>query len=76
MDFLSNSVLMPIVAFFPCIFVGFIIKPKAIADEVKETGEPFKAEGMFNIMIKWVAPIFLVIILASSIASGIGWFKI
>ncbi|MCI9618685.1 MAG: sodium-dependent transporter [Dorea sp.] len=76
MDFLSNSVLMPIVAFFTCIFVGFIIKPKAIADEVKETGEPFKAEGMFNIMIKWVAPIFLVIILASSIASGLGWFKI
>ncbi len=76
MDFLSNSVLMPIVAFFTCIFVGFIIKPKAIADEVKETGEPFKAEGMFNIMIKWVAPIFLVIILASSIASGLGRFKI
>ena len=76
MDFLSNSVLMPIVAFFTCIFVGFIIKPKAIADEVKETDEPFKAEGMFNIMIKWVAPIFLVIILASSIASGLGWFKI
>ena len=76
MDFLSNSVLMPIVAFFTCIFVGFIIKPKAIADEVKETGEPFKAEGMFNIMIKWVAPLFLIIILASSIASGLGWFKI
>ncbi|MDQ9746379.1 hypothetical protein RFY98_07505, partial [Acinetobacter baumannii] len=27
MDFLSNSVLMPIVAFFTCIFVGFVIKP-------------------------------------------------
>lgn len=76
MDFLSNSVLMPIVAFFTCIFVGFIIKPKAVADEVKETDGHFKAEGMFNIMIKWVAPIFLVIILASSIASGLGWFKI
>ena len=27
MDFVSNSVLMPIVAFFTCIFIGFIIKP-------------------------------------------------
>ena len=27
MDFVSNSVLMPIVAFFTCIFIGFVIKP-------------------------------------------------
>ncbi len=76
MDFVSNSVLMPIVAFFTCIFVGFIIKPKTIADEVKETDGTFKAEGMFNIVIKWIAPIFLIIILASSVASGLGWFKL
>ena len=76
MDFISNSVLMPIVAFFTCIFVGFIIRPKSIADEVKETDGTFRAEGMFNVMIKWIAPIFLVIILASSVASGLGWIKI
>ena len=34
MDFISNSVLMPIVAVLTCIFVGFIIKPKVIIDEV------------------------------------------
>ena len=76
MDFISNSVLMPIVAFFTCIFVGFIIRPKSIADEVKETDGTFRAEGMFNVMIKWIAPIFLIIILASSVASGLGWIKI
>ena len=37
MDFVSNSVLMPIVAFFTCIFIGFVIKPSTIADEVKVT---------------------------------------
>lgn len=76
MDFASNSVLMPIVALFTCIFVGFIIKPKAVADEVKESDGTFKAEGMFNIMIKWVAPLFLIIILISSVASGLGLFKL
>ena len=76
MDFTSNSVLMPIVALFTCIFVGFIIKPKAIAEEVKESDGSFKAEGMFNIMIKWVAPLFLIIILISSVASGLGLFKL
>ncbi|MCI9381421.1 MAG: sodium-dependent transporter [Dorea sp.] len=76
MDFVSNSVLMPIVAFFTCIFVGFIIKPKAIADEVKASDGTFTGEKMFNVMIKWIAPIFLVLILASSVASGLGWFKL
>ncbi len=76
MDFVSNSVLMPIVALLTCIFVGFIIKPKAVADEVKGSDGTFKAEGMFNIMIKWVAPLFLIIILISSVASGLGLFKL
>lgn len=76
MDFISNSVLMPIVAFFTCIFVGFILKPKAIADEVKEGGAKFASEKMFTVVIKWIAPIFLVLILASSIASALGIFTI
>lgn len=76
MDFVSNSVLMPIVAFFTCVFVGFIIKPKAIADEVKITDGKFKAEKMFNVVIKWIAPIFLVLILTSSIASALGIFTL
>lgn len=76
MDFVSNSVLMPIVAFFTCIFIGFIIKPKTLADEVKATDGSFKAEGMYTVIIKWVAPIFLVLILASSVASGLGFITI
>lgn len=76
MDFISNSVLMPVVAFFTCIFIGFIIKPKTVADEVKVTDGTFKAEGMFNAIIKWVAPIFLVLILGSSVASALGVFTI
>lgn len=76
MDFISNSVLMPIVALFTCIFVGYIIKTKTISDEVKETDGKFKSEKLFNVMIKWVAPIFLLLILASSVANGLGIIKI
>lgn len=76
MDFISNSILMPIVALFTCIFVGFIIKPKAIADEVKVTDGTFKGEKLFTVMIKWIAPIFLIMILISSVASALGIFKI
>lgn len=75
-DFLSNSVLMPIAAFFTCIFVGYVIKPKTIINEVKESDGTFKSEKLFTIMIKWIAPIFLVAILASSVANAMGWFVI
>lgn len=76
MDFVSNSVLMPIVAFFTAIFVGFIIKPKSISDEVRRTNGKFAAEKMFTVMIKWITPVFLVLILVSSVANAMGWFKL
>lgn len=75
-DFISNSVLMPIVALFTCIFVGFIIKPKAVADEVRETDGRFKGEKLFTVMIKWIAPICLVAILVSSVLNAFGIFTL
>ncbi len=36
-DFISNSVLMPIVALFTCLFVGWVVKPKLVVDEVKRS---------------------------------------
>ncbi len=74
-DFISNSVLMPIVAFLTCIFIGYIIKPKAIAEEVEVSGK-FKREKLFNVIIKYIAPIFIVLILASSVLDAFGIFKI
>ncbi len=72
-DFMSNSVLMPIVAFLTCILIGFIVGTKTISDEVKLSGN-FKREKLFIVMIKWVAPICIIAILASSIAEGMGLF--
>ena len=74
-DFVSNSLLMPIAALFTCIFVGFIIKPKAIEEEVELSGK-FKLKLLFNIMIKYVAPVFLLLILGSSVLSGFGIISI
>lgn len=76
MDFVSNSVMMPIVAFFTCVFVGFFVKPKTIADEVKVTDGRFVGEKPFTVMIKWITPVFLVLILLSSVANAMGWFKL
>ena len=40
-DFISNSVLMPIVAFLTCILIGHVVGTKVIADEVKEGAGSF-----------------------------------
>lgn len=70
-DFISNSVIMPIVALLTCIFVGYVIKTKAISDEVRLSSK-FRFEKIFNVMIKYIAPIGLVIILVSSVLNTMG----
>ena len=75
-DFISNSVMMPIVAFFTCVLVGFVVGPKVVADEVTISDGKFKSEKLFTVMIKWICPIFLAIILASSIATAMGVFSL
>lgn len=74
-DFLSNSILMPITAFGTCIFVGYILKPKTLIAEL-ERGGPFKARTLFTVMVKYVAPIFTLLILLSSILDVFGIVKI
>ncbi len=73
-DFISNSVLMPIVALFTCLFVGFVVKPSILIEEVK-ISSPFKSQNLFTIMIKYIAPIGIVLILVSSILNAIGWMQ-
>lgn len=65
-DFISNNILMPIVGLLTCLFVAYIIKPKAIEDEVNSSGQ-FKSLGLYKVMVRFIAPLFLIIILISSI---------
>lgn len=74
-DFISNSVLMPIVAFLTCIFVGYIVKTKAVEDEVK-LSSPFKREKLFTVVIKYLAPVCIVLILVTSVLDALGVMKI
>ena len=70
-DFISNSVLMPIVAFLTCIFVGYVIKPKAIIEEAEVNGK-FKVKKFYTVIIKYIAPVCLVAILVFSVMEVLG----
>lgn len=70
-DFLSNSVIMPIVALLTCVFVGWVIKPKAIIDEVRISSR-FRLAGAWTVIIKYVAPVLVVVILVAYVAQTFG----
>ncbi len=70
-DFISNSVIMPVVALLTCIFVGWIIKPKVIVDEVKRSS-PFRAEKAWTVVIKYIAPVLVTVILVAFVAQTFG----
>ena len=74
-DFISNSVFMPIVALLTCIFIGYVVKPSVVTDEVELSSE-FKRKKIFTVVIKYIAPIFIVLILISSVLDAMGYFKI
>ena len=74
-DFISNSIIMPLVALATSLFVGFFLKPKAIVEEVEIT-EKFNAKVLFSIVIKYIAPICMATILTSSVLDVLGIIKI
>lgn len=67
MDYLSNNLFMPLVAIGTCILVGWLLKPKTIIDEVEKTGDKFRRRGLYVVMVKYIAPVLLVILFLKSV---------
>ena len=68
MDYASNYVLMPIVAIATCILIGWVLKPKAVIDEVTNNGQlKFGREKLYVVMIKFVTPVMLFFLLLQSL---------
>ena len=67
LDYISNNCLMPLVALFTCILIGWVVKPKTIIDEVTQDKFPFHRKRLYVLMIKVVAPIMLVVLLLQSV---------
>lgn len=71
LDFISNSVIMPVVGMLTCLLVGFILKPDIIISEVELNGR-FKMKRFYSVMVKWIAPICILAILISSVLNTLG----
>lgn len=66
MDYLSNNILMPIVALCTCILIGWVAKPETVIDEVTVGGYKFGRKALYIAMIKYIAPVLLFVLLVQS----------
>jgi NSS family neurotransmitter:Na+ symporter len=67
MDYVSNNILMPLVAIGTCILVGWVLKPDVITDELTRNGETFSRRGLYVVMVRFVAPAMLLVLLMKSV---------
>ena len=67
MDYLSNNILMPVLAIGTCILIGWVVKPKTVIEEATKNGEKFRRKHLYIAMVKVVAPFLLVVLLLGSL---------
>ena len=66
MDYISNSFLMPFISLMTCIFVGWVVKPKWIEEEMEKNGETFSRKRLYAFMIRYAAPVIMAVLFLQS----------
>ena len=67
LDYISNYIMMPVVSIATCVFVGWVVKPKTVIEEVTLNGNKFQREKVFLVMIKFVTPLLLSLLLLQAL---------
>lgn len=70
-DFISNNIMMPIVAFLTCMLISYVVGTKYIEDEVTLGQQRFKARALFRVMVKYICPVCMIIILITPFVTTI-----
>ena len=66
MDYVSNSVMMPLIALLSTILIGWVKSPKYVADEMERGGYEFRRKRMYYVMIRYVAPVMMLVLFLQS----------
>ena len=70
-DFISNNIMMPVVALLTCILIGWVVKPKYVEEEVLASQKSFRARMLLSVMLRYVCPVCMVIILLTPFVTDI-----
>ena len=61
-DTVTNTVLMPVCAFFSCIAIGWFLGPKKACVEIEQDSKMGVFRPIFSFMVKFVTPILIFVI--------------
>ena len=76
-DFVSNSLMCPVVAAATCVFVGWVLGPKVVVAECGEGGR-LRLQELYSVVVRYFAPVLVIAILVSEVCRyfGIGGWNI
>ncbi len=72
MEMLTDNLLIPVSALLTCIFIGWIIKPNYIIDEIRSGGAKFGTASIWAFIIKFVCPLAIMAVLFTAFVLGQG----
>lgn len=59
MDYISNSVMMPFISLCSTLLIGWVVGPQWIIDEMESSGDPFRRQRLYRVMIRYITPIMM-----------------
>lgn len=65
-DYMTNNLLMPVLAIFTCILVGWVAKPNLLVGEMRLNGYRFHRKYLYVVMLRFVVPVMLTVLLIAA----------
>ena len=62
MDYISNVVMMPLVAIGECLLIGWCVGPDWVINEIERGKYKFSRKNMYVIMVKYITPVLLFVL--------------
>ena len=66
MDYISNSFLMPMISLLTCVFIGWIMKPQWIEQEMLVGAPAFRRKKLYSFMVRFVVPVIMGVLFLQS----------
>ena len=70
-DFITNNLMMPVLALLTCVLIGYVVKTKYVEEEVLLGEKRFRSKLLYNVMIKFICPVCMIMILITPFVTKI-----
>ena len=57
---------MPAISLLTCVFVGWVVGPQFVIEEMERTGDRFTRKKLYSFMIRYAAPIIMAVLFLQS----------